>query len=119
MDVRQFLDHVPVGRKNAVKIDYLASKVRMSGRQTREMIEEVNASGEAVIINLSDGRGYFVADETEKNLERLYMAQEARRFASLKKKLEGIEHYLNGERAGQGIPDNHQISIFDLTGREL
>lgn len=119
MDVRQFLDHVPVGRKNAVKIDYLASKVRMSGRQTREMIEEVNASGEAVIINLSDGRGYFVAGESEKNLERLYMAQEARRFASLKKKLEGIEHYLNGEGTGQGIPDNHQISIFDLTGREL
>ncbi|MDD3370013.1 MAG: hypothetical protein PHP50_14225 [Lachnospiraceae bacterium] len=111
----EFISLIPVGRINAVSRRYLSSITHMSDRKVREMIELVNASGKSLIVNLSDGNGYFIPAEDEKHLARLYKAQEARRFNSLKDKLTGMNYYMdkNNPKPVSDLEKN-QISIFDL-----
>lgn len=94
MSIDDFIALVPVGSENGLKIEYLASRAGMTTRAARDMISEVNTSGKAIIINLSDRKGYFIAGDNEKHLERLYAAQEGKRFVSMKDKLEGMNRYL-------------------------
>lgn len=111
MEIDHFIECVPVGSQNGIKIEYLAARTGMSSRAARSIIEQINASGKALIINLSDSKGYFIAGENEKHLERLYKAQEAKRFLSLKDKLEGMNTYLAGKKENE--VDENQISLFD------
>lgn len=112
MKIRQFISFIPVGSRNGLRIDCIAARAGMSMRTARAMIEQVNKSGIALIINLSDAKGYFIADESEKHLERLYKAQEASRFSSLKDKLEGMNTYLGKDKQKRD-EDKNQFSLSD------
>lgn len=91
----------------------------MGERAAREMVAKVNTSGKGMIINLSDGKGYFRADESEKHLEYLYKAQEVSRFVSQKDKLEGINRYLGKEKPKRESElEKNQISMFEWIGGE-
>lgn len=116
--MRQFIALIPVGSRNGMRIDYIAARAGMSKRAARAMIEQVNASGIAIIINLSDAKGYFIADESEKHLERLYKKQEAKRFSSLKNKLEGMNSYLseNKPKKVSEVDENQiDLSFYGIT----
>ena len=86
------------GRRNAVSITYLAKILKMSERKVRSYIEEANTSGKCMIVNMQDRAGYFIPAEDERYFLSLYKAQEAKRFNSLKDKLEGMNIFLESNK---------------------
>lgn len=113
----EIINYIPRGHKNAISRQYLSTLTKQSDRKNRDMIEKNNLSGNELIINLQDGHGYFVPDETEQSLIRIYRAQEQHRFMSLKNKLEGINRIMN-MRKTKNVPEieKNQMDIFDYIG---
>lgn len=66
-------DFVPVGHENAIKLNDLIAKTGLDNRKCRDMISRYNTRGEGLIINIQDGAGYFIPDETEQELVEIWM----------------------------------------------
>ena len=83
-DAEYLLLYMPVGKENAVSREYLSTVTGMSDRRVRNAIHE--ARREVLIVNLSGGKGYYIADMTKEN-ERLellqYFRQEESRLKSI------------------------------------
>ena len=81
---------IPTGSKNAVKRSDLMRSCKEHGiaesdREMRRLIEK--ARDEICIVCLSDGKGYFVPDKTDKDKLRHYIAQERDRIKSVARNL--------------------------------
>ena len=79
-------DLIPKGSKNAISRSYLLSLCKEHGiaksdREMRRQIEQARKMD--VILNLSDGRGYFIPDENDKDKLRTYINQESDRYKSV------------------------------------
>ena len=78
------LDFIPVGSRNAVKRKFLSSITGLPDRILRIKIHQ--ARRKIPILNLSDGRGYYIPDmndpEDRKRLVR-YVRQEESRLRSI------------------------------------
>lgn len=114
IDIDTFISYIPVGRDNAARLRQIAGWSHMPERTAREMIARVNSSGKAMIINLSDGKGYFRANEQEKDKEFAYREQEVKRFISLRDKIAGINSYLGVKRQDKkkSALEEMQIDLF-------
>lgn len=75
-------DVIGVGRENAVTREQLAAMLGLPDRTVRRMIAEARDEG-AVIINLSDGRGYYVSEELN-DLYRQYNTNRSRALSILR-----------------------------------
>ena len=80
-------DYIPVGYKNAISRQQLVIRSGMSDRAVRQAVKD----SEALICNLSDGRGYFIPSPTEERYVRAFRAQESHRGLST-----GKRHYITG-----------------------
>lgn len=60
----KILDHIGVGKANAVTRQELVRRMGLSDRKVRNMIEAARREG-AVIVNLGDGAGYYISDRLE------------------------------------------------------
>lgn len=101
MTTDEFIDVISpyiTGRKKASSITFLSKLLNISDRKCRIYIEEVNASGKCMIVNLQDRAGYFIPAADEQYYLRLYKEQETRRFNSIKKKLEGMNLFLEKQK---------------------
>lgn len=78
------VDYIPIGSKNAITRARLCELTGMPDREVRERI--AIACYENVIINLQDGNGYFIPDETERFLIERYYRQELSRLKANAKK---------------------------------
>ena len=66
-------DFIPYGRENAISRQALAQLTGMDDRQVRRMIEDARCN--VVIINLQDGKGYYLPTSNEReDVERWYRA---------------------------------------------
>ena len=78
------LDYIPTGSKNAVRRSYLSDILHTSDREIRRMIQ--TARRKIPILNLSDGKGYYIQDmnskEDRKKLVQ-YVRQEESRLKSI------------------------------------
>ena len=75
------LDYIGKGRENAVTRSQLVSRTGLPDRKVREMIEQARREG-APILNLQDGRGYYLSDELE-DLRRQYKSNHRRAMSVL------------------------------------
>ncbi|RDU25039.1 hypothetical protein [Anaerosacchariphilus polymeriproducens] len=86
------LDYIPEGRENAVTREYLVNATGMSDREVRREIQE--ARERTVIINLSNGNGYFIPNAKDDSLLLAYVLQERKREKSIRTSLNVAEMLL-------------------------
>ena len=75
------LDYIPNGKDNAISRSRLCQMTGLSDRDVRSYIS--NARLETVILNNSDGSGYYRPLLTEKEEVRKYINQELKRIKSI------------------------------------
>lgn len=78
------LDFIPIGSKNARRRKHLRSITGLSDRLLRDAIHK--ARRKIPILNMQDGRGYFIPDMNDKYDRWLlvkYVRQEERRLKSI------------------------------------
>lgn len=79
-------DYIPKGQNNAVSADSLCTALNIDRRTVRRLISSAQENG-AVILNMQDGRGYFVPADDESQLVDDYIKQESARARSIFRKL--------------------------------
>ena len=97
------IDYIPIGRNNAVSRDTLSVVTSLDDRTIRNMIHE--ARREAPILNMQDGKGYFLPDlndSVEVALLETYVNQENARLKSIGWSLMGAR------RALKNVQNNDQ-----------
>lgn len=105
------LDYIPTGSKNAVSRYYLC---RVTGLDDRTVRDAIHAARRKIpILNMQDGRGYFIPDmniQYDRDLLKWYVRQEESRLRSIgwalksaRKTLRncGIDWREDGEQQGQ------------------
>lgn len=92
-------EYIPVGHENGLRLSELVGISGIPRRQVRRQIAREQAQG-TPIINLSDGCGYFLADN-EQEL-RDYVRQERSRIANEKKKVGALMMTLKEMEAKNG-----------------
>lgn len=78
------LDYISTGRMNAITRHALAIRTGISDRQVRDLIHY--ARRDIPILNMQDGRGYFIPnmnDDVERELLAAYVRQEEKRLKSI------------------------------------
>lgn len=85
------VDYIPFGEENAVKRFELMDKIMRPDREIRRMIEDARRSG-VIILNLSNGNGYFRPDKKEEILR--YIRQEEARARSIHRNLKAAKKAL-------------------------
>lgn len=78
--------YIPTGQNNAVSADSLCTVLNIDRRTVRKLISAAQENG-AVILNMQDGRGYFVPADDEAKLVDDYIKQESARARSIFRKL--------------------------------
>lgn len=78
--------YIPTGQNNAVSADSLCKALNIDRRTVRKLISAAQENG-AVILNMQDGRGYFVSADDEAKLVDDYIRQESARARSIFRKL--------------------------------
>ena len=101
---KNITDIIPKGSKNAISRTYLLTLCKEHGiansdREMRRQIEQARKS--EVILNLSDGRGYFIPDENDKDKLRIYLKQESDRCASVVRNLHIARAYMEDLEYGR------------------
>lgn len=77
------LEYIPKGENHAIDRYELGFIANLSDRQLRKEIERLQNEGHP-ICNLSEGKGYFVA-QTERELERYKLQERSRAIKILRK----------------------------------
>jgi hypothetical protein len=104
------VDFIPYGNDSPVTRQELCDRTGMSDRAVRKAIEK--ASFMFPIINLSDGKGYYIAvDYNDPGVKR-YFKQELSRIRSKSKSLQGIRDLLEKPKQKDKQLAG-QISLFD------
>lgn len=89
-----FRDSIPVGHENAIGRGTLREAFGMSDRKIRKVIEEVRK--EIPVINMSDGKGYFIPDPNNMvDCCRVneYIAQEKARIDAIQKNIDTCQEW--------------------------
>lgn len=68
----KILDHIGIGKANAVTREELTQRLSLTDRKIRNMIEDARREG-ALIINAGDGTGYYLSDNLEDLKRQLKM----------------------------------------------
>ena len=95
---------IPIGKKNAIKRQMLLTLCKAEGlakndREMRRQIEQARKGN--VVINLSNGAGYFIPDKSDIADLRHYIAQEKDRSLSILHNLEMAKSLLADMEKGR------------------
>ena len=98
------IDIIPKGSKNAISRSYLLTLCKEYGiadndREMRRLIEKERATN--CIICLSDGKGYYIPDENDKDKLRHYINQEHGRSISIMRNLKMANNLLEDMEVGR------------------
>ena len=84
MNIREY---IPKGQENAISRKDLCSRTGLCDRDLRAYIEKANQESDEPILNLQDGKGYFIPIlPEEKHLVWQCIASETSRINKLSKK---------------------------------
>lgn len=62
------LECLKKGKENALSLKYIMAVCKLSDRAARDEISRINSSGQEIICNYGNGKGYFIAaSEKEAN----------------------------------------------------
>lgn len=91
-------DYIPIGQANAIPLKKLCELTGLDSREVREKISL--AKRKTCIINLQDGKGYFIPSENETPLAERYIKQEMARSKSIEEALKSAKEFVkNGKRS--------------------
>ncbi len=88
---------IPTGRRNAIRRSQLTDLTGLKDREIRRAIQE--ARQKTPIINLSDGKGYFLPDlkdRDDRNALKRYILQEEHRQKSVSQSVKAARKYMGG-----------------------
>lgn len=94
--VRNFLG---IGKDNAVSLEYLSFVTGISKRKLRDLIREINTSGEEIICCEGIGKGYFIASNIEE--ANSYIKYNRSYFQSQIDKEKGMKRCVERKFSGQ------------------
>lgn len=83
---------IPIGHENAVTGLRLAKMLGTSQREVRRMISKSRKKN--AIINMQDGKGYFLPTEDDVYMVKRWFRQEAHRKKEIEKGLRGAKKFL-------------------------
>ncbi len=110
------IDYIPVGRNNAVSREMLSVATGLDDRTIRNMIHE--SRRESPILNMQDGRGYFLPDlndSVEVDLLETYVRQENARLRNMIHESRRESPILNMQDGrGYFLPDLNDSVEVDL-----
>lgn len=113
------LKYIPTGHKNAITRKQLSKITGIDDRRLRDMISEASTD-EHPIFNMQDGKGYFLADETESREIRICYLQEHARAVKTMKRAQAILRFykkITGKsvmrKEKESELEKNQMSIFD------
>lgn len=93
MKQHDILNHIYLGKENAVTRKQLVIETGLTDRQVRDAIAE--ARRDVTIINEQDGRGYYIPEEGKDDAKvRRQVRQEEKRAKSIFYSLKGAREYL-------------------------
>ena len=87
------LAYIPFGRENAISRTMLSAKMGISDRKMRELISK--ARKKAIIINLSNGRGYYQPTEKDVTDVVRFKKQEESRARDIYKNMKPVRKFLS------------------------
>lgn len=95
--ITSVIDLIPIGSKNAISRERLLDKCELYGlafndRQMRKLIEDARVT--SVILNMQDGKGYFIPDKDDKEKLRHYVNQEHDRSMTILRNLKMANNLL-------------------------
>ena len=90
------IEYIPCGYENAITRENLCCITGLTDRKVRELIFQ--ARRETPIINLQDGKGYFIPLEEDKKYVEKFVEQETARLKSIGWALKSARGFLkNGK----------------------
>lgn len=93
LQVDILLSLIPSGRSNAISRKSLVDLMGISDRQVRKLIKDARRF--TPIINLQNGKGYFIPTEEEKPLVDKWLKQETSRAKTTFWAMRGAREFLN------------------------
>lgn len=93
LQVDKLLSLIPSGRSNAISRRSLVELMGISDRQVRKLIKD--ARRYTPILNLQNGKGYFIPTEKEKPLVDKWLKQETARAKTTFWAMRGAREFLN------------------------
>jgi hypothetical protein len=101
---KNIIDLIPTGHNNAIKRQVLLNICKTEGiaendREMRRQIEQARTT--AVILNLSDGRGYFRPGKNDVDYLKHYVSQEYDRSASIRRNISLARNLLSDMEGGR------------------
>lgn len=90
------IDYIPYGQENGVSMDYLCKVTGLDNRGVRNELEKARA--EQAVLNLQDGKGYFLPLPDETFLIEKWIRQEESRAKAIRKGLKGARKQVKNER---------------------
>ena len=94
MNIREY---IPRGQDNAISRKNLCRRTGLCDRELRLHIEKANQETGEPILNLQDGRGYFIPLPSERNLVWQCIASETSRINKLSRKTRKWRKWLSGQ----------------------
>ena len=106
------LRYIPIGRRNARSRYEIAEAAGVSERKVREVIAEINKSGEAVVIADASLGGYYIPDlPRDRKYLDIYLRQEAHRAREILDKVNAMR----GRREKGAGQCAGQMSLFEVS----
>lgn len=93
------IDYLKIGKENAVSLDFLSNMAGISKRSVRDEINRINTSGEEIICNDGNGKGYYIAANLEE--AKAYRAYSRSYWKSGLNKDKGISRCMERKFSGQ------------------
>lgn len=87
---------IPIGHDNGVTLSDLVKRTGAGEREIRNAISK--ARNAIVIVNLQDGKGYFIPTEKEAGLAYKWLKQEEARERNHRATLKGARKFLNSRK---------------------
>lgn len=92
MDLQVILQYISTGSSNGITKAELCKRLNMDEREIRRLIHQ--ARRYTPILNMQNGKGYFIPDKEDEHLVAKWLAQETARAKSTFWSLRGAKKYL-------------------------
>lgn len=92
VDLQVILQYIPKGSNNGITKVELCKRLNMDEREIRRLIHQ--ARRYMPILNMQNGKGYFIPDAEDKHIVEKWLTQETKRAKSTFWSLMGAKRYL-------------------------
>lgn len=103
------VDYIPYGSDHPVTRQELVNRTGLGDREVRRAISEARIM--FPIINLSNGRGYYIATDNNDIEAKRFYRQELSRIRSLRKNLDAVKEIINKSYDGKQMAGQYSLYL--------